>query len=84
MRYPNTRIGLNVSDHIKVDSDFKGPSWMLFRRLERAHTAVPINQKVGQGDNIKNDCSSRELHAHSGGRPEDAGDGLAREVWLSV
>jgi hypothetical protein len=57
---------------------------MLFRRLERAHTAVPINQKVGQGDNTKNDCSSRELHAHSGGRPEDAGDGLAREVWLSV
>ena len=26
---------------------------MLFRRLERAHTAVPINQKVGQGDNKK-------------------------------
>ena len=57
---------------------------MLFRRLERAHTAVPINQEVGQGDNIKNDCSGRELHAYSGGRPEDAGDGLAPEVRLIV
>jgi hypothetical protein len=57
---------------------------MLFRRLERAHTAVPINQEVGQGDNITNDCSGRELHAYSGGRPEDAGDGLAREVRLIV
>ena len=84
MRYPNARIGLNVSDHIKVDSDFKGPSWMLFRRLERAHTAVPINQEVGQGDNITNDYSGRELHAYSRGRPEDAGDGLAREVRLIV
>ena len=57
---------------------------MLFRRLERAHTAVPINQEVGQGDNITNDCSGRELHAYSRGRPEDAGDGLAREVRLIV
>ena len=51
----------------------------------RAGTRRCTHKPEGRaGDNIKNDCASRELHAHSGGRPEDAGDGLAREVWLSV